>query len=52
VQSLHRLDVGGEGGEHGVPIVKGSDAYLTYPKRSAQAKGSHAFLGNGDSVTF
>ena len=37
---------------HGVPIIKGTDAYLTYPKRSAQAKGSHAFLGNGDSVTF
>lgn len=37
---------------HGVPIVKGSDAYLAYPKHSAQAKGSHAFLGNGDSVTF
>jgi len=37
---------------HGVPIIKGTDAYLGYPKRSAQAKGSHAFLGNGDSVTF
>lgn len=37
---------------HGVPIVKGTDAYLAYPKRSAQARGSHAFLGNGDSVTF
>jgi 7,8-dihydropterin-6-yl-methyl-4-(beta-D-ribofuranosyl)aminobenzene 5'-phosphate synthase len=37
---------------HGVPILKGTDAYLSYPKRSAQAKGSHAFLGNGDSVTF
>jgi 7,8-dihydropterin-6-yl-methyl-4-(beta-D-ribofuranosyl)aminobenzene 5'-phosphate synthase len=37
---------------HGVPIVKGTDAYLSYPKRSAQARGSHAFLGNGDSVTF
>ncbi len=37
---------------HGVPIVKGTDAYLGYPKRSAQARGSHAFLGNGDSVTF
>jgi 7,8-dihydropterin-6-yl-methyl-4-(beta-D-ribofuranosyl)aminobenzene 5'-phosphate synthase len=36
----------------GVPIVKGTDAYLTYPKRSSQAKGSHALLGNGDSVTF
>jgi 7,8-dihydropterin-6-yl-methyl-4-(beta-D-ribofuranosyl)aminobenzene 5'-phosphate synthase len=37
---------------HGVPIIKGTDAYLGYPKHSAQAKGSHAFLGNGDSVTF
>jgi 7,8-dihydropterin-6-yl-methyl-4-(beta-D-ribofuranosyl)aminobenzene 5'-phosphate synthase len=37
---------------HGIPIVKGTDAYLSYPKRSAQAKGSHAFLGNGDSVSF
>jgi 7,8-dihydropterin-6-yl-methyl-4-(beta-D-ribofuranosyl)aminobenzene 5'-phosphate synthase len=37
---------------HGVPIIKGTDAYLDYPKHSAQAKGSHAFLGNGDSVTF
>ncbi len=37
---------------HGVPIVQGTDAYLGYPKISAQAKGSHAFLGNGDSVTF
>ena len=37
---------------HGVPIIKGTDAYLSYPKRSAQAKGSHAFLGNGDSVIF
>ena len=37
---------------HGVPIIKGTDAYLSYPKQSAQAKGSHAFLGNGDSVIF
>ena len=37
---------------HGVPIVKGTDAYLSYPKRSAHAKGSRAFLGNGDSVVF
>jgi 7,8-dihydropterin-6-yl-methyl-4-(beta-D-ribofuranosyl)aminobenzene 5'-phosphate synthase len=37
---------------HGVPIVKGTDAYLSYPKRSTAARGSHAFLGNGDSVTF
>jgi hypothetical protein len=37
---------------HGVPIVKGTDAYLSYPKQSTAAKGSHAFLGNGDSVAF
>ena len=37
---------------HGVPIIKGTDAYLSYPKISAQAKGSHAFLGNGDRVVF
>jgi 7,8-dihydropterin-6-yl-methyl-4-(beta-D-ribofuranosyl)aminobenzene 5'-phosphate synthase len=37
---------------HGVPIIKGTDAYLSYPKHSAAAKGSHAFLGNGDSVSF
>ena len=37
---------------HGVPIIRGTDAYLSYPKHSAQAKGSHAFLGNGDRVTF
>lgn len=37
---------------HGVPIIKGTDAYLGYPKQSVHAKGSHAFLGNGDSVRF
>ena len=37
---------------HGVPIIKGTDTYLSYPKRSGQARGSHAFLGNGDSVEF
>jgi 7,8-dihydropterin-6-yl-methyl-4-(beta-D-ribofuranosyl)aminobenzene 5'-phosphate synthase len=37
---------------HGVPIIKGTDTYLSYPKRSTAARGSHAFLGNGDSVTF
>ena len=37
---------------HGVPIVKGTDAYLTYPKQSAAASRSRAFLGNGDSVSF
>jgi 7,8-dihydropterin-6-yl-methyl-4-(beta-D-ribofuranosyl)aminobenzene 5'-phosphate synthase len=35
---------------HGVPIIQGTDAYMDYPKRSARA--SHAFLGNGDAVTF
>jgi hypothetical protein len=33
-----------------VPIVKGTNAYMAYPKRAA--RGSHAFLGNGDFVTF
>ncbi len=37
---------------HGVPIVKGTDAYLTYPKQSTAGTGSRAFLGNGDWVTF
>jgi 7,8-dihydropterin-6-yl-methyl-4-(beta-D-ribofuranosyl)aminobenzene 5'-phosphate synthase len=37
---------------HGVPIIKGTDAYRSYPRQSVQARGSHAFLGNGDSVTF
>lgn len=38
---------------HGVPIVRGTDAFTTYPKQSTAAgKGDHAFLGNGDSVTF
>ena len=37
---------------HGVPIIRGTDAYLSYPKHSAHAKGSHAFIGNGDSVAF
>ena len=38
---------------HGVPIVRGTDAYLTYPKRATAAgKGDNVFLGNGDSVTF
>lgn len=38
---------------HGVPIVRGSDAYLAYPKCAAAAgKGNYAFLGNGDSVSF
>jgi 7,8-dihydropterin-6-yl-methyl-4-(beta-D-ribofuranosyl)aminobenzene 5'-phosphate synthase len=37
---------------HGVSIVRGTDAYMSYPKRSSAARGSHAFLGNGDFVTF
>ena len=37
---------------HGVPIVEGSDAYLRYSRHSTAARGSHAFLGNGESVTF
>jgi 7,8-dihydropterin-6-yl-methyl-4-(beta-D-ribofuranosyl)aminobenzene 5'-phosphate synthase len=37
---------------HGVPIVKGTNAYMAYPKRSTAARGSHVFLGNGDFVTF
>lgn len=38
---------------HGVPIVRGSDAYLAYPKSATAAgKGNYAFLGNGDSVSF
>jgi 7,8-dihydropterin-6-yl-methyl-4-(beta-D-ribofuranosyl)aminobenzene 5'-phosphate synthase len=37
---------------HGVPIVKGTDTYMSYPKRSTAARGSNAFLGNGDSVSF
>jgi 7,8-dihydropterin-6-yl-methyl-4-(beta-D-ribofuranosyl)aminobenzene 5'-phosphate synthase len=36
----------------GVPILPGSDAYLSYPKQSLAAGRSRAFLGNGDSVTF
>jgi 7,8-dihydropterin-6-yl-methyl-4-(beta-D-ribofuranosyl)aminobenzene 5'-phosphate synthase len=37
---------------HGVPLVKGTDTYMSYPKRSTAARGSNAFLGNGDSVSF
>lgn len=36
---------------HGVPIVEGSAAYLRYSRHSTAAHGSHAFLGNGNSVT-
>ena len=28
---------------HGVPIIKGTDAYLSYPKRSAQARAAMPF---------
>lgn len=37
---------------HGVPLIRGTDAYLRYPKIPAEAGGSRAYLGNGDSVTF
>ena len=37
---------------HGVPIVRGTDAYLSYPKQSLAAKRSRAFLGNGDCIEF
>ena len=36
----------------GVPIITGTDTYKTYPKQSTAAKGSNAFLANGDCVTF
>jgi len=37
----------------GVPIVRGTDAYLDYPKQATAAvEGDNVFLGNGDSVTF
>ena len=52
VQSLHRLDVGGEGGEPRRADRQGHRRLLSYPKRSTRRSGSHAFLGNGDSVTF
>lgn len=36
----------------GLPIVKGTDTYKSYPKVSAVAKDSNVFLTNGDTVTF
>ena len=36
---------------HGVPIVKGTDA-ISVIRNARRSKGSHAFLGNGDSVVF
>lgn len=38
--------------EAGLPIVKGTDTYKTYPKVSTVAKDSNVFLTNGDTVTF
>ena len=42
----------GEGSDAWRAHCEGHHAYLSYPKRGAHAKGSHAFLGNGDSVLF
>jgi 7,8-dihydropterin-6-yl-methyl-4-(beta-D-ribofuranosyl)aminobenzene 5'-phosphate synthase len=36
----------------GLPIVKGTDTYKTYPRQSAVAKDSNVFLTNGDTVVF
>ncbi|WP_022850851.1 MBL fold metallo-hydrolase [Limisalsivibrio acetivorans] len=36
----------------GLPIVKGTNTYKTYPKQSSVAKESNVFLTNGDTVTF
>ena len=36
----------------GLPIVKGTDTYKSYPKQSAVAKASNVFLTNGDTVVF
>ncbi len=36
----------------GLPIVKGTDTYKSYPKQSAVAKDSNVFLTNGDTVVF
>jgi 7,8-dihydropterin-6-yl-methyl-4-(beta-D-ribofuranosyl)aminobenzene 5'-phosphate synthase len=36
----------------GLPIVKGTDTYKTYPKTSSVANTSNVFLTNGDTVTF
>jgi 7,8-dihydropterin-6-yl-methyl-4-(beta-D-ribofuranosyl)aminobenzene 5'-phosphate synthase len=37
---------------HGVPLIRGTDAYLGYSKIPVNTGGSRAYLGNGDSVTF
>ncbi|MBL8660536.1 MAG: MBL fold metallo-hydrolase [Rhodospirillales bacterium] len=37
---------------HGVPLIRGTDAYLAYSKVPVQTGGARAYLGNGDSVTF
>jgi 7,8-dihydropterin-6-yl-methyl-4-(beta-D-ribofuranosyl)aminobenzene 5'-phosphate synthase len=36
----------------GLPIVKGTNTYKTYPKWSTVAKSSNVFLTNGDTVIF
>ena len=36
----------------GLPIVKGTDTYKTYPRQSAVAKDTNVFLTNGDTVVF
>ncbi len=36
----------------GLPIVKGTDTYKSYPKQSSVAKASNVFLTNGDTVVF
>jgi 7,8-dihydropterin-6-yl-methyl-4-(beta-D-ribofuranosyl)aminobenzene 5'-phosphate synthase len=36
----------------GLPIVKGTDAYKSYPRQSTVAKANNVYLANGDTVTF
>jgi len=36
----------------GVPIVRGTDKYKEYKRRSAVAKDSNVYLTNGDTITF
>lgn len=38
--------------EAGLPIVKGTDTFKTYPRQSAVAKDNNVFLANGDTVVF
>jgi len=38
--------------ESGLPIVKGTDTYKSYPKKSSVARDTHAFLTNGDVIVF